>query len=98
MNPGRIAGASGRAAEQTIVPHAGKEPWDAELRPRSRSTGGARRFDDFSTESRLLDDRLAKAVDEDAAMDLLVPWLSPVHHHTAVGLRATRIFSQLLRA
>lgn len=54
--------------------------------------------DDFSSETNLLSDSLAHAVDQGAAMDLLVPWLSPVHHHTAAGLMATRIFSRWLRA
>lgn len=54
--------------------------------------------DEFSDESNLLIDELARAPDENAAMDLLVPWLSPIYHHTPVGLMATRIFAQKLRA
>lgn len=72
----------------------------------SRAERGARYWcgeetdssDDFMTETRLLSDRLAEAADKHAAMDMLVPWLSPVHHHTAAGLMATKIFSQWLRA
>lgn len=54
--------------------------------------------DEFTTESNLLADALTKAADKSAAMDLLIPWLSPVYHHTAVGLMATRIFTEGLRA
>jgi len=54
--------------------------------------------DEFSAELNLLTDKLACAPDENAAMDLLVPWLSPIYHHTPVGLMATRIFTQRLRA
>lgn len=50
------------------------------------------RTDDFSSETRLLRDQLAKANDDTAAMKLLVQWLSPAHHHTQAGLLATRLF------
>lgn len=53
--------------------------------------------DEFSAELNLLTDKLARAPDENAAMDLLVPWLSPIYHHSPVGLMATRIFAQKLR-
>ena len=54
--------------------------------------------DEFSAESDLLTDKLAHAPDKNAFMDLLVPWLSPIYHHTPLGLIATRIFTQRLRA
>ncbi len=66
--------------------------------PRYPCRKGAALDDAFTAESTLLRDRLANAPDKDAAMDLLVPWLSPVHHHGAAGLMATRFFSQWLRA
>ena len=53
--------------------------------------------DEFSAESDLLTDKLAHAPDKNAFMDLLVPWLSPIYHHTPLGLMATRIFTQRLR-
>lgn len=54
--------------------------------------------DEFSAELNLLTDKLARAPDKNAAMDLLVPWLSPIYHHTPIGLMATRIFAQKLKA
>lgn len=54
--------------------------------------------DDFSAESSLLTDRLSQCRNRGAALDMLVPWLSPTHHHTEIGLHATRLFSQLLRS
>lgn len=68
-----------------------------DIRPRTRMDISPRP-DEFSSEGRLFRARLAEAADESAAMDLLTPWLSPVHHHTDVGLQATRIFAQLFRA
>lgn len=65
----------------------------------SQETGESKgRSDEFSAEQNLLTDKLARAPDENAAMDLLVPWLSPIYHHTPLGLMATRIFTQRLRA
>src|SRR5690606_3415029 len=54
-------------------------------------------IDEFSAESKLLTDKLACALDKNAAMDLLVPWLSPTYHHTPLGLMATRVFAQKWR-
>ncbi|MGE4336998.1 MAG: iron-containing redox enzyme family protein [Pigmentiphaga sp.] len=73
------------------------QPWIAD--------GGAQRGgfnellppNDVHDETRLLRDKLATASSRSAAMDLLVPWLSPVHHHTPAGLLATRLFNQGLR-
>jgi hypothetical protein len=53
--------------------------------------------DDFSSELNLLSNRLAGMKDKSAAMDMLVPWLSPIHHHTPLGLKATRLFVQQLQ-
>ena len=53
--------------------------------------------DEFSAEANLLMDKLASAPDKSAAMDLLVPWLSPRYHHTSLGLMATRIYAQKWR-
>lgn len=52
---------------------------------------------EFNVDSTLLMDKLARAPDKRTMMDLLVPWLSPVHHHTPLGLMATRQFVQNLR-
>lgn len=54
--------------------------------------------DEFCAESNRLMDKLACAPDKSAAMDLLVPWLSPIYHHTSLGLMATRMFAQKWRA
>jgi len=63
--------------------------WGADLPPRG---------DDFADDSRLLSERVAQCRNRSAAMDLLVPWLSPAHHHSEIGLQATRMFSQLFRS
>src|SRR5690606_18963575 len=42
------------------------------------SAGG----EDFAAESRLLRDRIAQCKSSSAALDMLVPFLSPAHHHT----------------
>lgn len=52
---------------------------------------------EFNVDSTLLMDKLARSPDKRTMMDLLVPWLSPVHHHTPLGLMATRQFVQNLR-
>ena len=54
--------------------------------------------EDFAAESRLLRDRIAQCKSRSAALDMLVPFLSPAHHHTETGLQATRLFSELLRS
>ncbi|HWL28280.1 MAG TPA: iron-containing redox enzyme family protein [Burkholderiaceae bacterium] len=51
--------------------------------------------DDFDMELRLLEDGLSASPNSDEAMDLLIRLMSPVHHHTAPGLMATRLFTQL---
>lgn len=66
-------------------------------RERENDSGGKAVSWDFAAESEALKEIVAKAPDKASAMDLLVPWLSPVYHHTAVGLLATRMFTQGLR-
>lgn len=51
--------------------------------------------DDFSTDLRALENRLAALDSEDAMMRMLIPFMSPARHHTPIGLMATRIFSKL---
>ncbi len=53
--------------------------------------------DECDDDTRLLQDALDQAESREAAMDLLVPWLSPAHHASAPGLMATRLFSQGMR-
>ncbi|WP_295999469.1 iron-containing redox enzyme family protein [Rugamonas sp.] len=48
------------------------------------------------SELALLERRLADSGDKAAAMALLIPLMSPAHHHSAAGLMATRIYSKLL--
>ncbi len=57
---------------------------------------GPKQHDDFDTDLHLLEQKLAGAPGKDDAMDLLVPLLSPVHHHTAPGLMATRLYTRKL--
>jgi hypothetical protein len=52
--------------------------------------------DDFSRDLRQLEERLAALGSRDEMMQLLIPLMSPEHHHTPLGLMATRIFSKLL--
>lgn len=52
--------------------------------------------DDFNADLRLLEERLANLPSKSAAMALLTEFMSPTTHHTAPGLMATRIFTQLL--
>lgn len=52
--------------------------------------------DGFAAELRALEERLAALPDEDALMSELIRLMSPVHHHRAAGLMATRIFSRLV--
>jgi hypothetical protein len=51
--------------------------------------------DDFDMELQLLEDKVSQSPNSDEAMDLLIRLMSPVHHHTAPGLMATRLFTQL---
>lgn len=62
----------------------------------SQPGDAAKHQDDFNMELRLLEEKLAGVSSKDAAMALLTRLMSPVHHHTAPGLMATRIFTRLL--
>jgi hypothetical protein len=57
---------------------------------------GAESCDDFNMELRLLETNLGDLSDKDSTMATLVKIMSPVHHHTDVGLMATRVFTRLL--
>ncbi|HWT72803.1 MAG TPA: iron-containing redox enzyme family protein [Oxalicibacterium sp.] len=50
---------------------------------------------DFSRELRALEERLAALDSKPAMMQMLIPLMSPAHHHTPAGLMATRIFRTL---
>lgn len=56
----------------------------------------ARPHSDFDQELRLLERELAALPTRAEKMRRLVPLLSPAHHHTPVGLMATRIYTRLL--
>lgn len=51
---------------------------------------------DGASELRRLEQQVAAAGSRTAAMQMLIPYLSPARHHSASGLMATRIFRQLL--
>jgi hypothetical protein len=51
--------------------------------------------DDFNTELRLLEEKLAAQPSKEEAMTMLIRLMSPANHHTASGLMATRIFTRL---
>jgi len=48
------------------------------------------------SELRQLERQLSESGDKEAAMAMLIRLMSPAHHHSAVGLMATRIYNQLL--
>jgi len=50
---------------------------------------------DFNAEVRRLESALNKTSSRDEAMNFLGTLISPAHHHTAVGLKATRLFSRM---
>ena len=51
---------------------------------------------DFDHDLRQLDLAVARAGSKEEAMQLLVGLMSPARHHTPVGLKATRLFAQML--
>lgn len=63
----------------------------------SYAAGDSEALDDFNMELRLLESKLGKFSSKDAAMATLVELMSPVHHHTDVGLMATRVFTRLFQ-
>lgn len=54
-------------------------------------------INDFNHDQQQLHRRLAAAGSSTAAMQHLIPLMSPVYHHTPLGLLATRYFVQLFR-
>ncbi|NYT60031.1 iron-containing redox enzyme family protein [Alcaligenaceae bacterium] len=68
------------------------------IQPCSSRLRADRSGGDFDADALMLKERLASVVDPNIVMDLLVPWLSPTRHHTAVGLMATRMFSKRMGA
>ncbi|MFA7391820.1 MAG: iron-containing redox enzyme family protein [Pigmentiphaga sp.] len=97
-NRERSSAAWRKRANACPGPEFGEELRFTDDGPRSSGFAALLPPDDVREETRLLRDTLAKAKNRAAAMDLLVPWLSPVHHHTPAGLLATRLFNQALRA
>ncbi|MES2819941.1 MAG: iron-containing redox enzyme family protein [Pseudomonadota bacterium] len=96
------------AYEQAVIQHWIAGRWQApeparRARPlRGIAVQGLRpegpcRATDFNSEERLLQQRLAALPQREARLDALSPWLSPRHHHSPVGLLATRLFGQLLK-
>lgn len=71
-------------------------PRRSPYRPGRAASAPSHRVDDFSNETRLLREQIGKASDTGAALDQLVHWLSPAHHHSAAGLLATRMFMDRL--
>ncbi|MEP6606266.1 MAG: iron-containing redox enzyme family protein, partial [Nitrosospira sp.] len=63
-----------------------------------RANNRSERFNDFNMELRLLEEQLADFTSKRAAMAFLAKLMSPMNHHTAQGLMATRIFTTLLKA
>jgi len=50
---------------------------------------------DFNAEIRRLDSALSKTASREEAMNMLGELISPARHHTAVGLKATRMFVRM---
>jgi hypothetical protein len=104
-----IAGAPGDACARRVPSHRARQRSLDQLGANAGRSGGfperglIRRHpplmeDDAGNELRLLEQRVAAAAGRQQAMDMLVPLMSPVAHHSAVGLMATRMYSRLLDA
>ena len=50
----------------------------------------------FDLDLRALEQKVAEQGSKGSAMDMLIPLMSPAHHHSAAGLMATRLYKQLL--
>lgn len=61
-----------------------------------RRSAGDNADNDFNSELRLLEERLAAAPSREEAMSMLTDLMSPADHYTAPGLMATRIFTKML--
>lgn len=80
------------------------EPAARPSTPPLRDLGGIRNrrpeclaVNDFNHDQQQLRSRLGGATSLSAAMGLLIPLISPIHHHTPLGLLATRYYVQLFR-
>jgi hypothetical protein len=51
---------------------------------------------DFDSEERILQEHLSATQSREEAMSLLIPLMSPTNHHSAPGLLATRLFTEML--
>ncbi|MES2830359.1 MAG: iron-containing redox enzyme family protein [Pseudomonadota bacterium] len=63
--------------------------------PQVVNTLGETHANDFNAEVRRLDAALNKTASREEAMNLLGTLISPAHHHTVVGLKATRLFARM---
>jgi hypothetical protein len=52
--------------------------------------------DDFDAEVRALERSLAKSPSQAATMQKLIALMSPALHHTAAGLKATQLFTEIV--
>ncbi len=93
-------------AQQRMLDTLGQRRADQPGRPHFPATRGVIREhfshdraadcqNDFNTELRLLEQKLAALSSKEEAMTVLTGLMSPANHHTAPGLMATRIFTRL---
>jgi len=79
----------------TLNQHAERSGYPERGLIRRRSSGSAAAGD---SELRQLEEKVASAAGKPEAMAMLGKLMSPAVHHTAIGLMATRMYSQLLDA
>jgi hypothetical protein len=77
-----------RETHSTELPNVGR------LSPRRVPRSEAKKSVDLNSDITRLQQQVSQCANDQAAMDLLVPYLSPALHHSPVGLAATRIFSE----
>lgn len=73
-----------------------EQPSGVEVEGGTAAVGGRGKNNDFNRDVLRLQQKVNEAPSREAAMDRLVPLLSPTHHHTPAGLLATRLFAQAL--
>lgn len=72
-------------------------PYSGETRGPAHMDRALSANDDFDSDLRSLQRKLASAQGADDAMACIIKLMSPVHHHTDAGLMATSNFTRMLR-
>lgn len=88
-----------KARQRLLDTHESSQPSAAAAQARGiirRHSPSDNADNDFNSELRLLEERLASSPSREAAMSMLAELMSPAGHHTAPGLMATRVFTKML--